>query len=84
MSDVPSPRHGVDDPDRSSEARTIFENALRSLVKDAVIAGWRESEVAMLLADAAENYIMYLAAKPDHARFAANSNRISPLKPMSS
>ncbi|UVC12686.1 hypothetical protein IHQ71_31660 (plasmid) [Rhizobium sp. TH2] len=40
-----------------------------------VAAGWRESEVALALADAFDDYCVYLAKRPVTTLFAANSNQ---------
>jgi hypothetical protein len=49
-------------------------DATRELIVQAVRAGWREAEAAIAIADAAENYVFYLAEKPKKKINAANSN----------
>ena len=66
------PRYVPSDPRRDRDARDAFQAAARDLVLQAVKAGWREAEAAMALADAAEDYVMFLAERPH--RVAANSN----------
>lgn len=62
------------DPRRAREAREAFHEAVRDLVVQAVGAGWREAEAAMALADAADDYVMFLAQRPQRNTVAANSN----------
>ena len=62
------------DPRRDRDAKTIFADVARNLILQAVRTGWRESEAAMALADAADEYVMYLAQKPRRQLMAANSN----------
>lgn len=47
---------------------------MRDLVLDAVNHGWREAEAAMALADAADDYVMFLSERPRRQHLAANSN----------
>jgi|UPI0005613720 hypothetical protein len=72
--DIEAPSFYADDALRSGECRRVFDQAARALVLRAVQAGWRESEAAMALADAADRYVMYLATVPRNAPLAANSN----------
>ncbi|WFR97715.1 hypothetical protein [Rhizobium tumorigenes] len=48
--------------------------ALTAFIRDAVEAGWREQEAALFFADASDDYVAYLAAKPNRQWVAANSN----------
>ncbi len=41
-----------------SSARRCLEEAFREFVQRAVAAGWKESEVALTLADIADDYVM--------------------------
>lgn len=68
------PKFQPNDPRRIRETREVFQAALRDLVIQAVSAGWREAEAAMALADAAEDYVMFLAEQPRRNTIAANSN----------
>jgi hypothetical protein len=69
-----APTYSPLDPRREHNAKHVFQDAARQLVLQAVRAGWRESEAAMALADAADDYILYLAQKPTRKLMAANSN----------
>ena len=69
------PRHAPNDPRRARDAREIFRTATRDMLLDAVGAGWREAEAALALADAADDYVMFLAERPRRNHVAANSNR---------
>lgn len=68
------PRYPPSDPQRARDARQAFEAATRDLVLRAVSAGWREAEAAMALADAADDYVMFLSERPRRSYVAANSN----------
>lgn len=72
--DMKAPTYSVVDPRREHNAKHIFSDAVRDLILQAVRSGWRESEAAMALADAADDYVMYLAEKPSRNLMAANSN----------
>ena len=72
--DMEAPTYSPLDPRREHNAKLIFSNAARDLILQAVRAGWRESEAAMALADAADDYILYLAQQPTRNLRAANSN----------
>jgi hypothetical protein len=72
--DIEAPTYSPLDPRRDRDAKDIFADAARNLILQAVRAGWRESEAAMALADAADEYVMYLAQKPRPNLMAANSN----------
>ena len=54
--------------------RDAFRSAVRDLVIDAVNGGWREAEAAIALADAADDYVMFLSERPRRNPVAANSN----------
>lgn len=71
---VQPPKFLPNDPRRIRETREAFQAALRDLVVQAVGSGWREAEVAMALADAADDYVMFLAEPPRRNTVAANSN----------
>lgn len=68
------PKFQPNDPARVKDAQDAFAAATRQFIVQAVSAGWRESEAAMALADAADDYVMYLATRPQRNYVAANSN----------
>ena len=68
------PKFQPSDPRRVRDAREAFQAATRELVLEAIRIGWREAETAMVLADAADDYVMFLAARPPSGHIAANSN----------
>lgn len=68
------PKFHPADPRRNREMREAFQSAVRDLVVQAVSLGWREAEAAIALADAADDYVMFLAERPRRNRVAANSN----------
>ena len=72
--DIEAPTYSSLDPRRDRDAKNIFAGVARNLILQAVRTGWRESEAAMALADAADEYVMYLAQKPRRQLMAANSN----------
>lgn len=72
--DIEAPTYSPLDLRRDRDAKNVFADAARNLILQAVRTGWRESEAAMALADAADDYVMYLAQKPRRQLMAANSN----------
>ena len=68
------PKFQPADPRRAREAKEAFRAATRDLMLDAVNCGWREAEAAMALADAADDYVMFLSERPRLRYLAANSN----------
>lgn len=68
------PKFNPADQRRAREAREAFAAATRDLVLDAINCGWREAEAAMALADAADEYVMFLSERPRRNLTAANSN----------
>jgi L-alanine-DL-glutamate epimerase-like enolase superfamily enzyme len=71
---VQPPKFQPNDPRRVREARDAFRAAIRDLVVDAVNSGWREAEAALALADAADDYVLFLSERPRRNNVAANSN----------
>ena len=71
---VRPPKFHPTDPRRTRETRDAFQSALRDLVVDAVSAGWREAEAAIAIADAADDYVMFLSERPRRSHIPANSN----------
>lgn len=47
----------------SRDCRDAAERALHGFIRDGAKDGWRPAELAMALADAAEDYIMMLARR---------------------
>jgi hypothetical protein len=74
LMDIRAPKYSVDQNERSRDCEAAFMDATRELIVQAVRAGWREAEAAIAIADAAENYVFYLAEKPKKKINAANSN----------
>lgn len=68
------PKYEPSDSRRSRDAKEAFEAAARELVVAAVSAGWREAEAALALADAADDYVLFLSQRPRRSHVAANSN----------
>jgi|AraplaDrversion2_2_1032049.scaffolds.fasta_scaffold01551_11 hypothetical protein len=52
----------VPTPERQSACRLDIEAAMHRLIKAAVKQGWSKAEVALTLADAAEDFVIELAA----------------------
>jgi hypothetical protein len=46
-----------------------------------VAVGWRENEVSLSLADAFDDYCIYLARRPTTTVVAANSNQVAVRQP---
>ncbi len=74
MTTIRSPKYSAEDMGRSRECETTCKEAIIDVVRRAVAAGWREEEIALHLADAAEDYVIYLATRPSLKRMAANNN----------
>ncbi len=61
--DIQSPQHANSRPERPLNCRTEVEAAMFEMVKRLQQHGWEPAEVALALADAAEDYVMLLASK---------------------
>lgn len=61
MISIQAPQGDFDPDLRSLDCREAVELALYSLISEAETKGWRPAEIAMALADAAEDYILLLA-----------------------
>ena len=70
------PANGPSDRRRASESRREAKAVAHQVIVEMVSAGWRESEAALVLADAFEDYCLYLAERPEHSLRAANMNPI--------
>ncbi|NLS06332.1 hypothetical protein HGP14_23755 [Rhizobium sp. P32RR-XVIII] len=55
------------------DCQRVFDQLTKEIILAAVEAGWRENEASIALADAADGYVMYVAAAP-RVRQAANGN----------
>lgn len=75
-SDLPAPTFHVNDLRRESQCSRVFDKIARNTVISAINAGWRESEAALALADAAERYVLYLASPARLHLLPANSNSV--------
>lgn len=74
MTDIRSPTYSADDIRRAAHCRKVFNEALSNLLRSAVAAGWREEEVALQIADLADDHIMDLASRRFSRPQAANTN----------
>lgn len=63
MENIQSPRPNADPMERSLECEEVLEAAFNELVRRAIAAGWRQAEVALVLADIADDYVMDLAER---------------------
>jgi hypothetical protein len=54
---------GATSSDQQSACRAEVEAAMHRLIKAAVKQGWSKAEVALTLADAAEDFVIELAGK---------------------
>jgi len=73
MTNIRTPKYSADDMGRSRECEAVCNMAITEVVRRAV-AGWREEEIALHLADAAGDYVMYLAISAQRRLMAANNN----------
>ena len=71
---IVSPDFSVHQAERARHCQSVFRDAMRAMILQAVDAGWREAEAALAIADAAEDYVMYLAEQPRTPLKEANSN----------
>lgn len=72
--EIKPPNFNVDEVQRTKECRQAFDLLTREIMCQAIKAGWRESEASIALADAAEQYVIYVATKPCIHPRAANGN----------
>lgn len=63
MSNITGPRHPVDTTYRVVEREEVLASAFEDFVQKIVAAGWDEPEVALTLADIADDYVITLAAR---------------------
>ena len=61
--EISKPQHPVNDSYRAVEREEVLEVAFRDFVQMALAAGWNEPEVALTLADIADDYVMALAGR---------------------
>lgn len=62
MTDIQSPQHDVDQDLRAMDCLEAVEIAFHQLIADAESKGWRPAEIALALADIAEDYVLMLAS----------------------
>ena len=72
---IEPPLFSVSEMARTSQCRETFAAALKGLVLAAVANGWRQEEAALALADAADEYVLYLATRPTVGLSHANQNK---------
>lgn len=61
--EISRPHHPADDAFRAVQREEVLEIAFRNFVQMALTAGWNEPEVALTLADIADDYVMALAGR---------------------
>lgn len=74
MTQFTAPHYHVEQGQRTQQCAALCKSAVADFVLAAVAVGWREQEMALHLADAADEYVVYLATKPSKVWKAANSN----------
>jgi site-specific recombinase XerC len=72
--DLQNPKHSPSERRRELECQKAAAQIVRQLVVQMVQAGWRESEAALSLGDAIDDYCLYLAEHPTRNLEPANSN----------
>lgn len=60
---ISKPQHPSSDAYRAVEREEVLEVAFRDFVQMVLAAGWNEPEVALTLADIADDYVMALAGR---------------------
>jgi hypothetical protein len=61
MTDIQSSKNGSNSDKRMETCRSEFEPMLFELIRDGEKRGWKAAEIAMALADAADDVILKLA-----------------------
>lgn len=61
MIEIRSPQHDADQDSRFLDCQDAVEFAFHRLIADAELRGWRAAEIALAMADVAEEYIISLA-----------------------
>ena len=74
MTQFTTPRYHAGQNQRAQECAGLCKMVVADMVRAAVSVGWREQEVALHLADAADEYVVYVATRPSRIWEAANSN----------
>lgn len=69
-----APNHSPSTRQRASQIRREATAVAREVIVDMVRAGWRENEAALALADAFDDYCLYLCKRPTRTLEAANTN----------
>lgn len=62
MTKITSPTHPIEHSERIKECENLCEALIAEIICIAVQAGWREKEVALCFADAADDFVLNLAA----------------------
>jgi hypothetical protein len=60
---ISKPQRATNDSYRTVEREEVLAVAFRDFVQVALTAGWNEPEVALTLADIADDYVMALAGR---------------------
>lgn len=63
MTNIRSPKYAAGHPNRPHDCEEVMELAFQDLINSAVASGWREAEVAIAIADLAEEHVIALARK---------------------
>ena len=63
------PQISEDELDRALDCEQAMEIAFAQLLSNAVVAGWREIEVAVILADIADDHVLRLAKRSRVRKF---------------
>lgn len=58
-----SPPSTDDEQERARDCQRAMEVAFSKLLSDAAVAGWQETEIAIVLADIADDHVLKLATK---------------------
>jgi hypothetical protein len=74
MVELDRPKFHVGDRRRTDECHSTFSRAISQLIDEAVAMGWRREEVALQVADAADDYVIYLASNTKRDELSAEAN----------
>lgn len=72
--DLHAPKYCSLSGQRASQRRLETAAVARKVIVDMVKAGWREEEAALGLADAFDDYCLYLSRRSTRSLEAANTN----------
>ena len=80
MVQLDRPKFEVEDGRRTRQCHSTCSKTISQLIDEAVAMGWRREEIALQIADAADDYILYLASNAKHDELTGEENANLPLE----